>query len=156
MTLSKCDSVTTALVNGLSKRELTGNRDLTYSHWHRGHRTGHPDSSCTAADIDMMEYCASCGEPLLLIETAVGNADTLKNHNQLYRLAEQADVPAVLVFYEKGTAEWCGVCRAEYAEPVRLWVRDVWPVRSAAREMAPLEWAAEIEALHADHECRSP
>jgi len=94
----------------LSKREITGTRDLAYSHWHRGHWGGHPDASCTYSDVDGLEYCAKCAEPLMLVETAIGDEDTLKEHRAFYRLAERADISAVLVFYERGPLTTCSEC----------------------------------------------
>ncbi len=141
------------LENGLTKAELTGARDLTYSHWHRGHQSEHPSAACTYSDIDGLEYCSDCGAPLLLVETAIGDESTKKGHKPLFRLAERADVPAVLVFYVLGDLRWCDRCQREFHSVDKLWVRDVWPIRTDTTAFTPDEWADDIERIHAEHQC---
>jgi hypothetical protein len=50
----------------VSRWERTGQRDLAFSQWHR-HAL--PDD-CTAIDIDFVEYCRRCKQPIALVESA--------------------------------------------------------------------------------------
>lgn len=137
-------------------RERTGKRDLSYSHWHRGHWDGGPAKSSTYQDIDGLEYCKGCGAPLLLVETAIDNGrDRLKGHRPMLALAKLADVPAVLVFYELGLGKWCEYDGESFITIAKVTVRYVHPERTAEHVMTPEEWAREIDQLHEDHQCAS-
>jgi hypothetical protein len=139
----------------MTKRELTGRRDLAYSHWHRGHWGDGPGPGSTYQDVDGLEYCHSCGTPLLLKETAHASGDRLKSHKGLLGLAKKTgDVPAVLVFVEPGSVRWCDQCRKPFTTVHRLFIRYVWPERTAEREMTAGEWAVEIDRYHTDHRCK--
>lgn len=48
----------------MSLREITGERDLTFSEWHRNHLP----EDCSWIDIDCCQFCKYCQSPLALIE----------------------------------------------------------------------------------------
>ncbi len=137
----------------MSRTERTGERDLTYSHWHRGHWEDGPSGFSVYRDIDGLEYCNSCGEPLLLVETASANGDRLKDHKAMLTLAKKADVPAVLIFYETATGRWCERCGQSFKTVGGLFVRYVWPERTTEHKYTPAEWAEQIDAVHQQHNC---
>ena len=90
----------------MSSRERTGVRDLTYSIWHREHSLGRYFQDrraafiCAMVDIDSLEYCRYCYEPLALIETAQGRRLTRpKDAAATSVLARRASVPAYSAQY---------------------------------------------------------
>ena len=52
----------------MTRYEKTWKRDLTYSLWHRK-----LEDEITMIDIDSVEYCPTCFEPLALLESQKEN-----------------------------------------------------------------------------------
>lgn len=80
--------------------ERTGRRDLGFSRWHRTHL----GADCSASDVDLMGYCATCLAPLYVIEST--RADWHPAH-VVMDLADRLGVPGFLVYYandESGVA----------------------------------------------------
>ena len=80
----------------MSMEERYGSRDLTYSAWHRT-----LDPSLHYIDLDAIEYCAQCKEPLALLELAQDVGQGWKATTVLRKLARKARLPAYLVFWKK-------------------------------------------------------
>lgn len=121
----------------MSRWERTGERDLAYSAWHRT-----LDDELTYIDLDAVEYCAKCREPLLLMELARDHGQP-KATTVLRALARRADLPAILVFYSAGS------------EGIRGFrVRVVAPAYSPVDELlTPDEFAQRLRDKRARHSC---
>lgn len=136
----------------MSSVERHGTRDLTYSAWHRaanvarflGPQRAH---QLTYIDLDAIEYCAKCREPLLLGELARDVGQAFKATRVLRRLAKRANRPAVLVFYRVG----------DTGDIERFRVRMVYPdYEQHERTMDPAEYAAWLWSFREAHRCGEP
>jgi len=66
-----------------------------YSLWHRRQHSG-----LGMSDIDSVEMCIACYQPLILIETVKHtNQELRKGHSMTRQLAIKADLPAFIVWY---------------------------------------------------------
>ena len=134
--------------SGKVEREKYNNRRLTYSRWHRRESIRRFLSDFEAwqlgmVDIDDVEYCRFCGEPLALIETAQDFGQR-KSARVTARLAERAGIPAWLVFYTPGPD----------GDIVRFRVRQVYPSGDGEKIMSPREFAEFLVELRRRHKCR--
>lgn len=130
----------------MSRSEKDYFRDLTYSLWHRSIE---PESSnrLPYVDVDAVEVCPDCKEPLALIETARDKGQPAKPVGVLRALARRANLPAYLVFYRPGASG--GI------ESFRL--RQVWPPSSGSyQQMSPEQYIRFLWKLRAGHfrQCR--
>lgn len=80
----------------MMNRERYGTRDLTYSRWHR-----EQGNHLTYVDIDSVEYCRMCKQPLALIETGQDVGQSYKCMTVTRNLARMSHLPAYLVLYQK-------------------------------------------------------
>lgn len=129
----------------MSNRERSGIRDLTYSAWHRvanlkqwlGEKLA---NFVTMVDIDSLEYCKCCYEPLALIETKFIEA-VEKSWTATAKLALRAGIPAYLVIYDK---------------PDGL-VTKFWVTGSGYdhHPMTPDEYAWWLVGIHANCNCQT-
>ena len=122
----------------MSSEERYGTRDLSYSAWHRKQGYDLP-----YIDIDGVEYCRACNEPLALIETAQDVGQKRKATTVTCRLAERAGLPAYLVFYSPG----------DHAKVTKFRVAQVWPTREEPRVMTVMRYKAMLRELRAEHTC---
>lgn len=130
----------------MSQEERTGERDLTYSRWHRRDSTSRympvwAAKRLTYIDLDGIEVCWHCGDILALIETAVDQGNSDKATTIMRRLAERAKVPSYLVYYQKSRSG---------DDVTRIRTRRVSPTYSPWRSMRPSEWAAFLVRLRED------
>ena len=128
---------------GMSRHERRGERDLTYSKWHRS-----LTDDCTAIDVDMVEYSRCCNTPLALVETCrlVHECQlSRKKTNVLRQLGIAAKLPVYLVFYVVN--ETTGLIE-------QFLVRRERPRRGRLHEMTPDRWARFITRLHARCKCK--
>lgn len=116
-------------------------KPIAYSAWHR---SGPADISFI--DIDWIEYCKECYEPLLLCELAQGLNNDKKPFYATRRLALRAGIPAAVVLYEIEDGSREG--RITQFK-VRTVARDV----SDWKHLSPSEWATFLKQLHREHEC---
>lgn len=133
----------------MSDVEKYGTRDLTYSHWHRVSSTGRFLSDFEAwglgmIDIDDVEYCRHCSEPLACIETAVDIGQASKCGKVTSRLAEKAGLPAYTVLY-----------RVEGGDIVEFRV-TLWEGLDSyeTTTMQPPEYAEFLADLRRKHDCK--
>lgn len=126
----------------MALRERFGERDLTYSRWHRS-----LDPRLHFIDIDSVEYCHRCKQPLVLIELAKDIGQRNKATTVLQRLAAMANLPAYLVFY-LAAEDGSGV--------VRLRVRQVWPAYGEEVMMTPEEYERWLWGFRLAHTCGTP
>lgn len=124
------------------RHEKYGTRDLTYSGWHRT-----LPLRASYIDIDGVEYCGRCRQPLLLVETAQDVGQTYKSAKVTAALGEMANVPVVCVLYTIAGPGLIG-------PTVR--VREVAPYAGEFQTITREAWAAELVAVHDRHEqkCR--
>ena len=91
----------------MTQVERTGERDLTYSAWHRRDsikRFVGPEKAQLLAMIDIdvvlfVEYDDSTKEPVCLIETALDTGQSIKPSTVTRKLAEKAKLPAYTLLY---------------------------------------------------------
>lgn len=122
----------------MTRDERFGERDLTYSRWHRS-----LEDELTYIDIDACEYCENCREPLALIETAMDVGQSFKATTVMRNLAKLAGIPAFLALY------------AEFEGSMNFRFRQVSPIYDPDwREMNGPEFADVLRFLRKDHECR--
>ncbi|RLC87699.1 MAG: hypothetical protein DRJ03_05335 [Chloroflexi bacterium] len=121
----------------MSMEERYGTRDLTYSSWHR---TLHP--SLHYIDLDAVEYCARCKEPLALLELAQDVGQTSKTTTVLRKLARRSNLPAYLVFWKK-----------EGDSISQFRIRQVWPNWGEEQTMSPEEYEGWLLSLRSGHRC---
>jgi predicted Ser/Thr protein kinase len=127
----------------MPRHERFGKRDLTYSAWHRSIEP-EGENSLPYVDIDAVEYCPACREPLALIETAEDVGQDFKPTIVMQRLAARAGLPAYLVLYRKDVAG--GIDRFRL---IRVWPREAW----RWRVLDPEEYARFLRSLRAGHVC---
>lgn len=123
----------------MPRYEKYGKRDLTYSAWHR-QQADH----LTYIDLDGLEYCQQCRAPLALIETARDVGQPFKATIVMRKLAEQARVPAALLFYTKADDD-----RLISSFRFRL----VSPQWGDERQLTPAEYVAWLDELRYLHHC---
>lgn len=130
----------------MSERELRGERDLTYSRWHRTESMKRflPEGqakACGMIDIDDCEYCRTCGETVALIETKRWGY-VRQSERVTATLAARAQVPAFLVVYKP----------TETGDIEKFSVRQIHPPAPPV-VMDPAEYAAWVYGLRARHSC---
>ena len=132
----------------MSDVERFGVRDLTYSRWHRvdsisrfvGREVA---EELTYIDVDVLEYCRVCREPLLLAELARDVGQNHKNTTVLVMLAKAANVPAIVVLY-----------RIAGEDIDRFRVKNLWPRRDSQwKYYRPDEFASRLWLIRERHRC---
>lgn len=123
----------------MSRYERTGQRDLTFSAWHRT-----LPHHCTAIDLDFLEYCQRCRAPLALIEIATGHHHRRKPTTVLRRLAQEAGVRAYLILYDVAETE----SGMENLRVARVEPDPCEPVSVTVEQVAGL-----VCRLHDEHIC---
>lgn len=107
--------------------------DVTFNEWHRVDSLARYlpyelARDLKMIDIDNVEYCSRCGEPLAIIETArdTGKKDQQKHTTYIERLALRSNVPAYLVFYTlNDTGDDVTHLRVRKVHP-RHWLTQEW------------------------------
>lgn len=143
--------------------ERTGVRSLTYSRWHRPpslavhleaamqhvedgwerHRTAVTAAArCTMVDVDAVEYCSTCSEPLALIETK-HSSTTSRSTRVMDRLAARAQLPSYLVEFATDDEERITGFDVSGRTPTNT--GDVLLLRTS---MSPAEYASFVLGIH--------
>jgi len=125
----------------MTRVERYGRRDLTYSQWHRRVEP-YTRSTLPYVDLDAVEYCHKCGEPLALLELAQDVGQEFKATTVMRKLAAKAGLPAYLVFYKKGRGGIIG-----------FRVRQVYPRYTGFAALTPDEYVSFLHSLRAKHSC---
>jgi hypothetical protein len=103
------------------KFEGNGDRSLAYSLWHRtlSHR-------CYAIDIDFVEYCRSCREPIMIYEVALDNGVDSKSFSMTKAIANSMCVPAYVVLYtpNKRVANFDGCQWNKFVKNIDDWTTN--------------------------------
>ena len=135
----------------MSARERTGQRDLTYSAWHRQENTRRYLGNRRAfelgmIDMDGVEWCRHCRTPLALIETQRSDGPP-KSAAVTAELASMAQITAYSVSYTDN-GEGCG--------GIHLFrVRRVFPAEAKVRDLTPDEYAEWLWSFRERHACRA-
>ena len=132
----------------MSDTERLGWRDLAYSAWHRPASTSRflgleRATQLGMIDLDDVEYCRRCSEPLALIETAFDVGHGLKATTVMRRLARRCQLPAVLALYAKDGADDISGFR----------VRSVEPAGTRLVPVTPAAFAEGLWRLRQRHSC---
>jgi len=127
----------------MTRWERTGKRDLTYSRWHRNIEPM-DRNSLPYIDIDAVEYCPICKQPLALLELAEDVGQEYKATTVLRKLAELSGLPAFLVFYRKDQS----------GRIVHFRLRQVSPIYKDWKSLTPNEYVAFLYYLRAEHVCK--
>ena len=93
--------------------EKTDERDRSYSRWHRQF-TG----EYRFIDIDHVEYCPYCNEPLALIETAVDVGQTYKCADITTLIAKRLGAFSLIVLYKLDSDNKIEMFRVKYTNPI--------------------------------------
>lgn len=128
--------------------EISGERDLTYSAWHRQRSTQRfigidRAQSLGMIDIDcvlFVEYDTHTREPLALIETARDVGQRHKPATVTAALARRAGIPAFTVLYE--AANDPNPADGRFPDIAQFRVRRLWPQPERSwRVVKPEQWA---------------
>jgi len=126
-------------VNG-ERQRLYGD-DLTFREWHRFPTL---PAYCSMIDIDIVEYCKDCRQPLALIETAIDVGQLFKPTTVTKNLAVLAGIPAYLILYKIAVKnQSIGDCR----------VKKIYPPESNFRLLEPEEVKELIIQIHQNCFC---
>lgn len=147
----------------MSQQERNGGRrELTYSHWHRResigrYLTGYQAQFLYMADVDSVERCNFCHQPVALIETTrYLGGDFTKDARTTQTLASRAGTPAYTVYFIADEPRTCPTCRfwvPEWPDIHGFFVDGPLPTREPPRYLDPLqyaEWLVELRLAHAD------
>lgn len=129
----------------MSRQERTGQRDMTYSTWHRDWAELHIGKDAAdrlkVIDLDWVEFCGRCWWPLALMELAIDADQDAKTAIVTERLATLARLPSAVVFYRKTGA----------GSIARFRVRVMTPSQRPETMLGPNQYAAWLWDLHVRH-----
>ena len=93
-------------------------------------------------DLDFIEICQKCQEPLAMFETAVDKGQTYKTTTVTEKIAIACKVPAYLVFYTPGS---------KHDEVTQFRIKKLTPAESELRVMNPPEFIKMLKILQERH-----
>ena len=108
-----------------------------YSQWHR-----YADDNLGMIDLDQVEICRKCYEPLFLAETCYDKNQTYKTSTTTRRLAERAKLDAYLVFYQYDEIK---------GAVIGFRVQKIAPFKSQMFQLTVQDWIGEMAKYHEDH-----
>jgi len=115
-------------------RHIYHSRGDEFNEWHRS-----LEDKIAALDIDLVSICHKCYEPLCLYETAFDKDQTHKATTATRRLAERANLPSFLIFYN--------------VPVTRLRVRQLTPTLKEERIIRPDTLIRYFNKLQSEHHC---
>lgn len=133
----------------MSRWERSGERDLTFSQWHRA--TFGDDGSMI--DLDGLGYCDRCKAPLYVIE-ATRWSGRPKTATVAGRVAMLLNAPAWVVHYVRSGECVCGeagVVPSCNHGIVALWVRREYPKATVLAQTSPGAFAAVLQGIRENH-----
>ena len=116
-------------------RDIYAFSNGSYSDWHRKY------DGIAYIDVDSVECCINCYEPLAIIETCYDKGQTWKATTLSKIIASRLNIPCFLVFYKEVT-------------PTSLTFR-IKRIRSSQTEFQLMnedEWVAILRDLHNHHQ----
>lgn len=132
-----------------AKVERTGFRDLTYSAWHRT-----LSASLAMIDVDSVECCWRCFEPLALIEVTRDNGKR-KSSTLIRKLARKAGIQAWVVRY-RTDGSFIDEQGRKHDSITQFMVSKVMPDGwGTSKAMMPEEWAEVLRSMRRGHSCVS-
>jgi len=93
-------------------------------------------------DIDFVEICKECQEPLAFFETAMDKGQTFKTTTVTEKIAIACDKPAFLVFYTPGPNP---------DDITNFRITKIAPTRGLEANMEPLEFIRLLKILQSEH-----
>lgn len=135
----------------MTLHERTGIRKLTYSGWHRPSSLSRymplaTAKTLAAIDLDFVELCPECWQPLALIETACDTASTQRKATRVTEIiASLIGVPAYLVLYTPTPDD-------EDIAAFRIRRISGWPPPKLY-DIEPKQWARFLVTLRETHVC---
>ena len=133
----------------MAQEEKTGQRDMTYSNWHRQPNL---PRHLSWVDIDACEYCEECKTPLALIELALDKGQAHKTATVTRNLAKMAGVPAYVSLYLLGE-EMVQNGKLWHLEIVRFRMQQIAPIYSEFKIVTPQQYINFLEVLRKRHKC---
>lgn len=133
----------------MSRWERSGERDLSFSHWHRC--TFGDDGSMI--DLDGIGYCNRCKAPLYVIE-ATRWSGRPKTSTVATRVAQLVNAPAWVVYYiSSGPCECgeAGVLPSCSHGITGLYVERSWPAPTPRTAVSAGSFAATLQAIRDSH-----
>lgn len=132
----------------MSLHERWGTRDLTYSRWHRPESISRYIPAADALrldmiDLDAIEVCHDCRQPLMLLELARDIGQPYKATTILRELALRANAPAALCFYTVDGSH----------DIARFRIRSVQPPNPHEHIVTPVQYARWLHSLRTRHSC---
>lgn len=129
----------------MSLKERFGQRDLTYSKWHRPKSISRFLDDRYAynldfIDLDAIEYCYFCKEPLALGELARDVGQSHKPTTVCCKLANRASLPAYLTFYT-----------SRNGDIVEFRVQQVAPIFEEYGILTPKQYAELLQSFRESH-----
>jgi len=97
-------------------------------------------------DIDGIEICKECSEPLAVFETAFDKGQTYKTTTVTEKVAIALKVPGLLIFYKVG----------EYDQIESFRVTKLTPTRGKEFILKPMDFIKYLQKLQSDHVCGVP
>lgn len=132
----------------MSQEERHGERDLSYSAWHRVRSIARfvgPEKAQSLKMVDQdvtlyLELDSTTREPLALVEVAIDVGQNAKPASTMARLAARCNLPAYVALY-KLSGQPNPADRRQF-DIERFRVRRVWPAPEHQwRSLTPEEWA---------------
>jgi len=108
-----------------------------YSKWHR--KFDH----IAMIDVDSVEVCPHCTQPLAFIELAKDVGQKFKAYTLTKKLADKFDVPGFVLFYKLNIKEEIKNFRVQRISPA---------IRMVKNNILPDEWLDFLLQLQADHQ----
>ena len=111
-----------------------------YNDWHRKYE------GIAMIDIDSVECCQYCYEPLAIIETCYDKDQKYKATNLSKIIAERLNIPCFLVFYKELTAS-----------SLTFRIKRIRSSKTEFRVMSEDQWVIILRSLHDHHKlkCKS-
>ena len=111
-----------------------------YNDWHRKY------DGIAMIDIDSVECCANCYEPLAIIETCYDKGQKYKVTTLSKIVAERLNIPCFLVFYKESTPG-----------SLNFRVKRIRSSRTEFERMNEDQWVKILRSLHDHHKskCKS-
>ena len=133
------------------------NFDFTYHEWHRTASIKRylPEKEAydlAMFDVDAVEVCRSCGEPLAIFELTRWLGSDAKATKYLRRVAKMANIPGVLVYYEASAEP--NPASPEWNDIARFFIKVVSPGFGDLVEQTPGEYANRLLRLRERHHCK--
>jgi hypothetical protein len=112
-------------------------RGSHFSEWHRQF------DGLAGIDVDFVEVCPECYEPLCFMELAFDKGQAYKATTFIKKISKKCDVPSLLVFY-----------KVENDQIVSFRVKRVHPWSGAIVTIEPSVLVSYLRSLQQSHECK--